>query len=137
MTVQKHDERIISVVMFNEKHVDKYSATGLDWASTFIAMTQKSVLVTTKNLKHRIVNDSAKINRSVYFWKDNLVMHVDHGELIVYKVLPKSIWDGEHETRLLDVRLSFSCFVHKKKMFLSQIVLSRITKSHESLHTFA
>ena len=123
-TVQKHKERIISVVMFNEQHVNKYSGARQEWANTFVGMTEKCVLVNTQKLQHEIINDTGDIGRSVHFWKDSLVIYINFADLVVYKILTKSIWDGEHETRLLEVTLTFALKVHEGKMFLTDIALS-------------
>ncbi|XP_075253444.1 uncharacterized protein LOC142345328 isoform X2 [Convolutriloba macropyga] len=179
-TVQQHpnQQRIISVAMFNERHVNKYhcllpppltadannddvdqaqtipgepklvrnqsqnsgnldkasnsqllqdtsKVPSVEWANTFIGMTEQCVLINTHTLQHQIENDSGHIGRSVHVWRDYLLLYMNYAELHVYRVHTRSIWDGEHETRQLAVKSAYPAFkVHEGTMFLSHITIN-------------
>ena len=84
-------------------------------------MTEKCVLINTFQLQHEIVNDLGSIGRSLHFWKNFLCVYLNFADLAVYKVFTKSIWDGEHETRQLEVTEAFKVKIHESKMFLTDI----------------
>ena len=100
---------------------------SVEWANTFIGMTEQCVLINTHTLQHQIENDSGHIGRSVHVWRDYLLLYMNYAELHVYRVHTRSIWDGEHETRQLAVKSAYPAFkVHEGTMFLSHITISKI-----------